>query len=165
VRSSSGASAANRVDSDDAEMKAQRVVAISFFLLAPYIIVSATHHLVVGSKAEASWVGIGLAVVSVTLFGRAKKRIGNRLQSHATAGEGTQNILCAYLSRDPRRPRGQRRTRALVGRPARRPVWFMSGRTDCSLGNGGAIVDHCRLPRRKVRTARLKASGASMLQT
>ncbi|CAN5740999.1 hypothetical protein BH20ACT14_BH20ACT14_17620 [soil metagenome] len=32
------------------------------------------------------------------LFGHAKKRIGNRLQSHATAGEGTQNILCAYLS-------------------------------------------------------------------
>jgi divalent metal cation (Fe/Co/Zn/Cd) transporter len=91
----------DRVDSDEAEVRAQKVVAISFFLLAPYIIVSATHHLIVGSKAEASWVGIGLALVSVTLmplFGRAKKRIGNRLQSNATAGEGTQNILCAYLS-------------------------------------------------------------------
>jgi divalent metal cation (Fe/Co/Zn/Cd) transporter len=91
----------DRVDSDEAEARAQKIVAISFFLLAPYIIVSATHHLVVGSKAQPSWVGIGLALVSVTLmplFGRAKKRIGNRLQSHATAGEGTQNILCAYLS-------------------------------------------------------------------
>jgi divalent metal cation (Fe/Co/Zn/Cd) transporter len=46
-------------------------------------------------------VGIGLALVSITLmplFGRAKKRLGNQLQSAATAGEGTQNILCAYLS-------------------------------------------------------------------
>jgi divalent metal cation (Fe/Co/Zn/Cd) transporter len=32
------------------------------------------------------------------LFGRAKKRIGYRLHSHATTGEGVQNILCAYLS-------------------------------------------------------------------
>jgi len=32
------------------------------------------------------------------LFGRTKKRLGNQLHSAATAGEGTQNILCAYLS-------------------------------------------------------------------
>jgi divalent metal cation (Fe/Co/Zn/Cd) transporter len=91
----------DRSSSEDAEARAQKIVAISFFLLAPYIIVAAIHHLVTGSEAQASWIGIGLAIVSVTLmplFGRAKKRIGNRLQSQATAGEGTQNILCAYLS-------------------------------------------------------------------
>jgi divalent metal cation (Fe/Co/Zn/Cd) transporter len=91
----------DRVSSDDAERRAQRIVAVTFFLLAPYIIVTAVHHLVTGSEAQASWVGIGLAMVSVTLmplFGRAKKRIGERLQSPATTGEGTQNILCAYLS-------------------------------------------------------------------
>jgi divalent metal cation (Fe/Co/Zn/Cd) transporter len=91
----------DRVSSDDAERRAQRIVAVTFFLLAPYIIVTAIHHLVTGSEAQASWVGIGLAIVSVTLmplFGRAKKRIGARLQSPATTGEGTQNILCAYLS-------------------------------------------------------------------
>jgi divalent metal cation (Fe/Co/Zn/Cd) transporter len=91
----------DRVDSDDAERRAQKIVAITFFLLAPYIIAAATHHLVTGSQAQASWIGIWLAVVSVTLmpiFGRAKKRLGNRLGSSATTGEGTQNILCAYLS-------------------------------------------------------------------
>jgi divalent metal cation (Fe/Co/Zn/Cd) transporter len=89
------------VSSDDAEIRAQKIVALTFFLLAPYIIAGAIHHLVVGSEAEASWVGIGLAVVSVMLmpvFGRAKKRIGDRLRSPATTGEGKQNILCAYLS-------------------------------------------------------------------
>ena len=32
------------------------------------------------------------------LLGRAKQRIGSRLASGATAGEGTQNMLCAYLA-------------------------------------------------------------------
>lgn len=91
----------SRIHSEDAERHAQRIVAISFFLLAPYIAVEATHRLVTSDEAEASWVGIGLAIVSITLMpilGRAKRRLGTRLQSAATAGEGTQNMLCAYLS-------------------------------------------------------------------
>ena len=92
----------HRVHSDHAETRAQKVVALSFFLLAPYIIVGALDRLLTGQKPHPSWVGIGLAIVSITLMplfgGRAKKRLGNQLQSAATAGEGTQNILCAYLS-------------------------------------------------------------------
>src|SRR6266566_1663691 len=91
----------DRIHSEEAEGRAQKIVAATFFLLAPYIIVAAIQHLATGNEARASWVGIGLAVVSITLmpqFGRVKKRIGNRLRSNATAGEGTQNILCAYLS-------------------------------------------------------------------
>jgi divalent metal cation (Fe/Co/Zn/Cd) transporter len=91
----------SRIHSDHAETRAQKVVAVSFCMLAPYIIVGAVDRLVTGQKPQPSWVGIGLALVSITLmplFGRAKKRLGNQLQSAATAGEGTQNILCAYLS-------------------------------------------------------------------
>ena len=91
----------DRLHSDHAEARAQKVVAVSFFMLAPYIIVGALDRLFTGQKPQPSWVGIGLALVSITLmplFGRAKKRLGNHLQSAATAGEGTQNILCAYLS-------------------------------------------------------------------
>jgi divalent metal cation (Fe/Co/Zn/Cd) transporter len=92
---------ADRIHSDRAEIRAQKIVATTFFLLAPYIIVAAMQHLITGNEARASWVGICLAVVSIALmpqFGRAKRRLGNRLRSNATAGEGTQNILCAYLS-------------------------------------------------------------------
>ena len=32
------------------------------------------------------------------LLGNAKHRIGERLGSGATTGEGTQNLLCAYLA-------------------------------------------------------------------
>jgi len=90
-----------RVDSDAAEQRAQRIVAVTFFLLAPYIAVEAIRRLLEGSEAEGSWVGVALATVSVVLmpyFGHAKRRIGNQLQSSATTGEGIQNILCGYLS-------------------------------------------------------------------
>lgn len=90
-----------RASSDAAERRAQRVVAVTFFLLAPYIAAEAVRRLVTGNEAEGTWVGVCLAVVSISLmpyFGRAKKRLGNRLQSSATTGEGIQNILCGYLS-------------------------------------------------------------------
>ena len=58
----------HRIHSDDAENKAQKIVATTFFPLAPYILVEATHHLVSGNRAKASWVGIGLAIVSITLM-------------------------------------------------------------------------------------------------
>jgi divalent metal cation (Fe/Co/Zn/Cd) transporter len=91
----------HRIHSERAEAHAQKVVAVSFFLLAPYIVVEALHRLAAGQEPQPSWVGIGLATVSIMLmplFGRAKRRLGNQLQSAATSGEGTQNILCAYLS-------------------------------------------------------------------
>ena len=76
-------------------------MAVSFFLLAPYIAAEAIHALVAGDRAETSVVGLvltaGTAVFEPAL-GVAKRRIGARLGSSATAGEGTQNLLCAYLA-------------------------------------------------------------------
>ena len=87
--------------SEQAEQRAQKLVAISFFLLAPYIAQDAIRTLVGGARPLTSWVGIGLAVSSIVvmpLLGRAKQRIGAQLGSAATAGEGTQNMLCAYMA-------------------------------------------------------------------
>lgn len=90
-----------RANSAAAERRAQKLVAITFFLLAPYIAVEAVRRLLTGNEADGTWVGVGLAAVSIVLmpyFGHAKKRLGNRLQSSATTGEGIQNMLCGYLS-------------------------------------------------------------------
>jgi divalent metal cation (Fe/Co/Zn/Cd) transporter len=90
-----------RIHSDDAERLAQEVVAVSFFLLVPYIVVVAADHLLTGNAAGVSWLGIALAATDVVLMpvlGRAKKRVGGGLRSHATTSEGRQNVLCAYLS-------------------------------------------------------------------
>jgi divalent metal cation (Fe/Co/Zn/Cd) transporter len=87
--------------SDLAERQAQKAVAISFFLLAPYIAQAAIRALIVGDHPSTSWVGIGLSVSSIIvmpLLGRAKQRVGERLGSGATAGEGAQNLLCAYMA-------------------------------------------------------------------
>jgi divalent metal cation (Fe/Co/Zn/Cd) transporter len=87
--------------SELAERQAQKAVAISFFLLAPYIGQDAIRALAGGDRSATSWVGIGLSVSSIVvmpLLGRAKQRIGEQLGSGATAGEGAQNLLCAYMA-------------------------------------------------------------------
>jgi divalent metal cation (Fe/Co/Zn/Cd) transporter len=90
-----------RTLSPTAESRAQKAVAVTFFLLAPYIAYDAIATLAVGRHADTSWLGIGLAIASLIvmpLLGVAKKRLGARLDSHATSGEGIQNLLCAYLA-------------------------------------------------------------------
>ncbi len=91
----------NRRLSDSAEQRAQKLVAISFFLLAPYIAQDAIRTLANTEHPSTSWVGIGLAVSSIAvmpLLGYTKQQIGARLGSAATAGEGAQNLLCAYMA-------------------------------------------------------------------
>ena len=90
-----------RMFSDQAEQRAQKAVAIQFFLLAPYVAFESARALLGGARPEESWVGIGLAISSVILMpllGIAKQRLAVQLGSAATKGEGRQNMLCAYLA-------------------------------------------------------------------
>lgn len=91
----------SRMFSETAERRAQRVVAVTFFVLAPYIAVDAVRALLTDSRPATSLLGIGLSIASLgvmPLLGLAKRRLGRRLESGATAGEGTQNLLCASLA-------------------------------------------------------------------
>ena len=91
----------SRMLSHRAEERAQKLVAVQFFILAPYVAVESVRVLVNSSHAEESLVGIALAASSVVimpLLGRAKQRIGAQVGSSATASEGKQNLLCAYLA-------------------------------------------------------------------
>jgi len=77
------------------------VVAISFFLLAAYIAVESIRTLAGSHHPDASWVGIGLALATaptMPLLARAKRSVGHQLGSAATVSEGSQNLVCAYLS-------------------------------------------------------------------
>jgi hypothetical protein len=76
---------------------AQKAVAVSFWLLAPHVHIAirdlATHH-----PATATPLGIALTASSLVIMpvlGIARRRLGERLDSGATAGEGTQNLMCA----------------------------------------------------------------------
>jgi divalent metal cation (Fe/Co/Zn/Cd) transporter len=91
----------SRMFSAAAETRAQKLVAIQFFLLAPYVAVESLRALIGGEHASETWVGIALAASSVVLMpllGLAKQRIADEIGSAATKGEGRQNMLCAYLA-------------------------------------------------------------------
>ena len=91
----------SRLLSHAAEERAQKLVAIQFFLLAPYVAFEAVHKLVTGEQPQTSWLGIALvtsSLIGMPFLGIAKRRLADKLGSVATRGEGTQNLLCAYLA-------------------------------------------------------------------
>jgi divalent metal cation (Fe/Co/Zn/Cd) transporter len=90
-----------RLGSQSAERHAQQLIAASFFLLAAYVSAESIRDLVAGHHPHASWIGVGLAsftAPTMPLLAHAKRRIGEKLNSSATVSEGSQNMLCAYLS-------------------------------------------------------------------
>jgi divalent metal cation (Fe/Co/Zn/Cd) transporter len=90
-----------RALSDAAEQRAQKIVAVQFFLLAPYVIFEAVQHLASAERPEVSVLGMVLtatSLVGMPALGVAKRRLAHQLGSQATHGEGTQNLLCAYLA-------------------------------------------------------------------
>jgi divalent metal cation (Fe/Co/Zn/Cd) transporter len=83
------------------ERLAQRLIGISFLALAAYVSIEAVRTLLLAEHPDASPVGIVLAAVTLATMpplAAAKSRVGNALESSATASEGRQNLLCAYLS-------------------------------------------------------------------
>jgi divalent metal cation (Fe/Co/Zn/Cd) transporter len=90
-----------RVFSEAAEQRAQKLVAAQFLLLAPYVAFESIQALLTGERPDVSWIGIALSagsVVIMPILGIAKQRLADEMGSAATAGEGRQNMLCAYLA-------------------------------------------------------------------
>jgi divalent metal cation (Fe/Co/Zn/Cd) transporter len=93
--------AAARASSEAAEARAQKLIAVSFYVLAAYIAIEATRTLAGGHHPEASAVGIGLSIVTLATMpplAKAKARVAERLGSCAGKSESRQTLLCAYLS-------------------------------------------------------------------
>jgi divalent metal cation (Fe/Co/Zn/Cd) transporter len=100
----------SRLLSERAERRAQVLVAAQFFILAPFIPYEGLDTLVAGGEIETSWLGIALTIATLAIcqpLGLAKRRLGARLGSPATVGEGTQNLLRLHGRRRPRRPARQ----------------------------------------------------------
>jgi divalent metal cation (Fe/Co/Zn/Cd) transporter len=91
----------HRLLSSAAEERAQKLVAIQFFILAPYVAFEAIGHLAAGEHPEVSVLGMVLtatSLVGMPILGLAKQRLAATLDSSATHGEGAQNLICAYLA-------------------------------------------------------------------
>lgn len=90
-----------RLHSQAAEERAQKLVAIQFLLLAPFIAFEAARHLIIAQHVEISVLGMVLtatSLIGMPFLGIAKQRLADTLGSSATHGEGAQNLLCAYLA-------------------------------------------------------------------
>jgi divalent metal cation (Fe/Co/Zn/Cd) transporter len=91
----------HRLRSHASEERAQKLVAIQFFILAPYVAYEALGHLIAAEHPEVSVLGMALtatSLVGMPILGLAKQRLANTLGSSATHGEGAQNLLCTYLA-------------------------------------------------------------------
>lgn len=83
------------------ERAALRLIALSFFALAAYITVDSGLELIAGHRPETSAVGIALAALSLAIMPAlsiAQRRTGRALSSSTVVADGTQTLLCTYLS-------------------------------------------------------------------
>lgn len=83
------------------ELRALRLVGLSFFLLAAYVAYDALHALLRNEPPEASYTGIVLAALSLIVMpalARAKRRAAAAMKSRALEADSRQTEICAYLS-------------------------------------------------------------------
>jgi divalent metal cation (Fe/Co/Zn/Cd) transporter len=103
------------------ELKAIRLVDISFLLLAAYVTWDALASLTKHEAPQRSIIGIAIAVLSLIvmpLLAKAKRCTANALSSAALDADSRQTSVCAYLFRDSFGRAGAKRDFGLVvGRP------------------------------------------------
>ena len=83
------------------EQRALRVVGITFFLLAGYILYEAGITLLRRHPPEASRIGMLLAIVSMMVMPLAATRqrtLAKHLESRALAADAVETLVCTYLS-------------------------------------------------------------------
>jgi divalent metal cation (Fe/Co/Zn/Cd) transporter len=107
IEVSSGAALLWRLHMDAPEKRerseriALKLVGISFLLLAAYVTFDAAQSLITRVTPEASYIGIGLAALSLVvmpLLARAKRKVAASINSRALQADSRQTDICAYLS-------------------------------------------------------------------
>jgi len=86
---------------EDREHLARRLIAVSFFALAAYVTVESVRAVVAREQPDTSVVGIALAALSLAvmpLLSHWQRHTGRELGSGAVVADGTQTLLCTYLS-------------------------------------------------------------------
>ena len=87
--------------SELAERRVLRVIAVTFFLLAAYVIIASAIDLGTRAHPERSPVGIGLTVSSLLvmpLLGWRKRQVGTALRSQLIQADAAETLLCATLA-------------------------------------------------------------------
>ncbi len=83
------------------ERRVERVIGVTFLLLAAYVTVGAGHTLLTGARPAVSPLGIAVAaaaLVVMPLLAWGKLRAARGLGSRALAAEAKESLACSYLS-------------------------------------------------------------------
>jgi divalent metal cation (Fe/Co/Zn/Cd) transporter len=83
------------------EQRALKLVGASLIALAAYVAVEAAKTLIEGEAPYVSYLGMGIAVVSLIvmpLLARAKRRVAASIESRALVADSLQTDVCAWLS-------------------------------------------------------------------
>lgn len=86
---------------DRSEQQALRVIGVTFFLLAAYIVADAAYTLIAVNKPDSSLLGLVIsaaALVVMPLLSVLKRRTGTRLGSQMLLADAAESLFCAYLS-------------------------------------------------------------------
>lgn len=83
-----------------AERRVLRIIAVTFFVLAAYVLAGSAIDLAARSHPERSPIGIGLTFASLLvmpLLGWRKRRVGSALRNPLVLADAAETILCATL--------------------------------------------------------------------
>jgi divalent metal cation (Fe/Co/Zn/Cd) transporter len=86
---------------ETAEKKASWLVAAALALLCIYVFASASYGLLVHAAPESSMLGIAVSAAAVfvmPLLARSKRRLAQRIDSQALAGDAVNSLTCAYMA-------------------------------------------------------------------
>jgi len=84
-----------------AEQRVLRIIAVTFYALAAYVIIGSAVDLATSAHPEHSPVGIGLTISSLLvmpLLGWRKRRVGSLLGNPLIQADAAETILCATLA-------------------------------------------------------------------
>jgi len=84
-----------------AERRVLRIIAVTFYILAAYVLAGSVIDLATRAHPERSPAGIGLAAASLLimpLLGWSKRRTGSALRNPLVLADAAETILCATLA-------------------------------------------------------------------
>lgn len=83
------------------ERRSSRIVGWALYALALYIVINAAAALLLRTRPEESWAGLGLAIAAVLvmpILWRVKLSVARRIGSDALRADAACSVTCAYMS-------------------------------------------------------------------
>jgi divalent metal cation (Fe/Co/Zn/Cd) transporter len=95
------AEASGKLPNEEAEKRAIKLIAITFFVLAAYVSFESARDLLGAGRAEPSPIGLFMAALSLVvmpILAQKKRQLAKEMSSASLQADSTETQLCVYLS-------------------------------------------------------------------